>query len=266
MPSKATKLLWDLLCDVPQRRRLKTRLVVLKVYFDESGTGQPPVFVMGGLLSTAERWASFSDQWQEVLDIPPRLEYFKMEEAMNLSGQFHHWSEERRDHRVKLLDEVLVNNATAAFSYSHSHEEFDRVFKTAKYRKWSYPMNSAYYHGVLSLISRIFEIRDLLGSEPIQFIFDDGIKEKAEIMDVWDEVKKNTEWYRKFNVMGHPYFLNDKTVLPLQAADLVSFLIRHRWISARTTMQQKKLPAWFDHEKNFPMYHISAMSEICGRE
>jgi hypothetical protein len=60
---------------------------MLKAYFDDSGRGQDPVFVLAGFLSTAGRWAAFNEDWRKELDREPTLGRFKMQHAMTGSDR-----------------------------------------------------------------------------------------------------------------------------------------------------------------------------------
>jgi len=62
---------------------------MLKAYADDSGSdgGGSPYFLAGFLMGS-EHWAKFADDWQAVLSQRPAIEYFKMAEAANYTGQF----------------------------------------------------------------------------------------------------------------------------------------------------------------------------------
>lgn len=87
-------------------------------FIDDSGEGDAPgdpVFVLGGFISSAERWASFSKEWRGALDDTPSIDYFKMAEAANFSanGQFARrlgWTEAKRDAKLELLTGVIVRH------------------------------------------------------------------------------------------------------------------------------------------------------------
>lgn len=51
--------------DAQRKSRL---LLMLQIYTDDSGDAGSVAAFMAGFLSTAERWASFSDAWKAVLD------------------------------------------------------------------------------------------------------------------------------------------------------------------------------------------------------
>lgn len=46
---------------------------MMEAYVDDSGTGDPPVFLLAGFVGRAERWAEFSERWIEALRGRPRL-------------------------------------------------------------------------------------------------------------------------------------------------------------------------------------------------
>jgi hypothetical protein len=82
-------------------------MLMLKAYIDDSNMNTPPVSVLGGWVGPAKDWAHFSDCWAEALWMKPRLSYFKLSEAQGLKGEFHGWSEESRDERLRLLIRII---------------------------------------------------------------------------------------------------------------------------------------------------------------
>ena len=53
---------------------------MFNAFIDDSRSEDGRFFVLAGFIATAEKWATFSDQWQELLDMHPRLARFKMNE------------------------------------------------------------------------------------------------------------------------------------------------------------------------------------------
>jgi hypothetical protein len=53
---------------------------MLQAYIDDSGNvPEQEVFVLGGLISTCDRWLAFSDEWKKALQLDPPLRYFNSE-------------------------------------------------------------------------------------------------------------------------------------------------------------------------------------------
>jgi hypothetical protein len=254
MTSAAAKYLWDLLCDLPSQKRRGIRLVMLRAYFDESGTGQPPVFTLGGFIASSEQWAKFTDAWQTVLDMPLKLDYFKLDDAIHFKGPFSGWSVERRNERILLLNDVIAEHVATGFCFTFNLEDFEIFFKNNVLVQW--PYNSVYYFGVMSLILSLGDNRRSMGIDsPIQLIFDDGVKEKSFLQGMWDYARSDTEWADRMNTIGSPYFLDDKQVLPLQAADMMAGLGRYHWM-ARYRGQPYPLPNLI-RDPTRPVIHTS---------
>ena len=58
-------------------------------FIDDSGSGgDSPYYILAGYSAPKATWAAFWPDWQAALDVPPKLEYFKMSEAESLKGQF----------------------------------------------------------------------------------------------------------------------------------------------------------------------------------
>jgi hypothetical protein len=56
--------------------------MVLQAFVDDSGIGQPPVYILAGWIADAAKWADFLTEWDRVLRMSPRIRYFKFAEAM----------------------------------------------------------------------------------------------------------------------------------------------------------------------------------------
>jgi hypothetical protein len=91
---------WALVSCFSSEQRKTRLLLMLQIYVDDSGDAGSTAAFMAGFLSTAERWAAFSDDWKAVLDERPTLKYLKMSEAAACKGEFYGWASERRDDRM----------------------------------------------------------------------------------------------------------------------------------------------------------------------
>ena len=88
-------------------KRSNRLLLMLKAFIDDSNMNTGPVFVLGGWIAPAQTRAAFSDAWQEALRMSPRIEYFKLTEALNFNGEFNGLSEKSRDEKLTLLMSII---------------------------------------------------------------------------------------------------------------------------------------------------------------
>ena len=147
--------------------------------------------VMGGFMAPAERWAAFASEWQEILDMRPSIAYLKMSEAEATTGEFAHWSNERRDERLALFFSLIERYASFAITCAVPHEMYQNVFRgrvAREHRYWQHPYFLLFY-GVVHSVAHHF--RRAGSSEPIDFIFDtqsDQMKKsskRGEIYKLW---------------------------------------------------------------------------------
>ena len=129
---RAAAQVWRLVSGYPPGKRENRVMVVLvdpQLAVDLSGNEpNSPFFVLGGFVAPAAKWASFSEAWQTALDIPPKLEYFRMTEAANMSGQFHRrfgWTEPMRDDRVITFARIARKFASIRVSAWIRRADFD---------------------------------------------------------------------------------------------------------------------------------------------
>ena len=65
---------------------------------------------MSGLFGEAQVFANLADEWKKHLTgpYPPgSIEYFKMDEACQMVGQFYEWSEQHRDEKIWQLARLI---------------------------------------------------------------------------------------------------------------------------------------------------------------
>jgi Protein of unknown function (DUF3800) len=199
------------------------RYFVLRGYIDDSGNWEhSPIMVLGGWIAPVSAWLSFRSDWQAMLDMPPRIKYFKMNEAATLSGQFDHWSQQRADERVALAYKTIEQHIPFQVSCIIHLEPFYRIYTPI--------MGSAinpFYLAFSSIISDVAYHQRTHGIyEPIDFVFDDQVMEQGKIIDAWELLKPALRPDTRHLIGSVPAFLDDKKFLPLQAADLLAWWVR----------------------------------------
>jgi Protein of unknown function (DUF3800) len=199
--------------------------IVLQACIDESGHGDPDLFVLAGYVSTTEHWAAFSDKWQELLDHDSKyyrkLEHFHMTEMTGSVGD---------RERCRWFHNVIEQHALLAISYTLSvkdvRREADRMFSDPKVRR---ELSNPWQLATSSMLSMLASNREkmALPVEPIDFVFDET-SEKGAVLSSW-ELFKAVHPPEQAKLMGStPIFRNDREYLPLQAADMFAWWVR-RW-------------------------------------
>src|SRR5947209_278262 len=107
--STAQERLWGLVCGLPEPGRSHRPLLMLKAYMDDSHVGDrsSAVYVVAGWVAPIKTWLAFSEDWDEVLRMSPRVQYFKWQEAMAFNGEFYGITEERRNEKLRLLIDII---------------------------------------------------------------------------------------------------------------------------------------------------------------
>jgi len=202
--------------------------MTIQAFVDESGgKGHGRHFVMTGLISTANSWAAFSDEWQLCLDQSPTVRgVFKMRDAAGLSGAFRGWSEDMRDQKLRELARI-INRRVAIYTFSAINlDAFGKVWEKLG---WS-PQNDPYfwpYHNTIN--ASCFELWDRGLRERFEIMFDNNVilGTRAKI---WYPFMREVMRFREPEVLSimpiDPLFRSDDEFRPIQAADLFAWCMR----------------------------------------
>jgi hypothetical protein len=174
------------------------------------------------------QWEKFIHAWQRMLDMPCRIEYFKMNEAKcapaKPKGQFAGWSREKTDERVAIAYSTIEHHAHFQLSCIVDLEPFYRIFDERLLERRA--INPFYLAFGRMITGFTHKQRGLGLQEKVDFIFDERSKEKTRIRDAWDAYKDSAEPDIKPYIGSDPRFENDIKCSPLQAADLNAWWIR----------------------------------------
>ncbi|MFZ3266117.1 MAG: DUF3800 domain-containing protein [Terriglobales bacterium] len=199
---------------------------MVQAYVDESGgKGHSPVFVFSALLSKAEDWARFSDQWASCLSELPSIRYFKMSEARRAAkGEFYQFSPTERDDKLKRLCSILNALAPTEISCTLNIDVF--VEKWGKYPK---PFRHPYFFPFLTANFAIgVQVLEMKETEPCEIFFDEH-KIFGPCARSWYPIAREFMDSEVLALMPtEPLFRTDLQALPLQAADLTAWMQRAR--------------------------------------
>jgi len=197
----------------------------LQAVVDDSGKGIKPVFVLAGFVLSAYQWSVFADHWQAILGARPKIDYFKMQEAATFTGQFKQFSTQERDEKVAGLAKLVTDYRPLAIKDVMPYEAYERVFKGKIAKRLDYPYFLS-FHEIMGALWRYQYNYDWHPDERVDFIFDEQGKESDLIQRIWRFTASDVPAAVKKFVGNKPIHRDEKTFLPLQAADLFAWHVR----------------------------------------
>ncbi len=215
---------------------------MLKAYVDDSRMGdrRSALYVLGGWLASAKTWMALSDDWDAVLRMSPRIDYFKFDEAMGRTGQFNGMSETSRDEKMILLINVLADHRPKGMASIIPTYVFEGLFGRKVHPRSV--MRNPYFLGVYLMVGRIarycveHDVDDI-----VECAFDyqpGGRMEK--VQEAWAMFHRyGRPEETRFFPKHPPSFLDDKHVVALQTADLHAGLTH---MSKTARLNGQKLP------------------------
>lgn len=256
MATLASKRVWALVSGFPSDKRNRRLLMIVswQAAIDDSGSEpQSPFFVLGGFIAPAEAWAAFADEWDAALKEPPGLDYFKMAEAASLAedGQFSPdkgWTEAKRDDRLITLARIIKNHAKIRIATAMPNDAFYKHISSLPASARTLSSDNPYGLLFMRTILAAGVFGSLRGIDsPCDFIFDEQLGFSDEVHRRWPQFKeileKSTNSDLKNFVGSRPIYRDEKEFLPLQAADLYAWQIRHHLvINSRFKNQKIQFP------------------------
>jgi hypothetical protein len=213
--------------------------MTFQAYIDDSGSEpQSQVFVLAGFISTHEKWAALSDEWQEALGLSPKLEYFKMSEAARMGGQFSErlgWNERLRDDRVITFARIAQKHTLTKICAWIRHDDFEKHIMSLPVPVRRLSSDNPYILLFMQVVLAAAVYGTQAGiTEACDFIFDEQSDLGVEALQWWPNFKWITENSSKSDLPKYigspPIFRDEKTFLPLQAADLYAWQARNDYV------------------------------------
>lgn len=213
-------------CGYAPRHRWGKPLAFLQAYTDDSvaETGERRLF-LAGYLNRADAWELFSEAWDEELQRSPKIEYFKMREARALRDQFHGFSGEQRDEKIRQLARIIAHFKPISFEFSVGLDPFSEFMTDDVPHGLSDPRFSSAFAVISMLTGFVAESGYKL---PIDFIFDEMEGVDINTLILFDLLRKGLPKNRRRLISGLPMFLNDRNFVQLQAADMLVWHLRRQ--------------------------------------
>lgn len=168
----------------------------------------------------------------------PFLEYFKMKEAMSLSGQFYGWTEESRDFRLRYLINLVQEYKLIGVGTVMPHADYQDVFLGRTNKIFDVPYHLMFH----SLMSGIVTEFAKHGLQQVDFVFDEQPGQMKSVQAEWSKFKNAAPPHFKVMLGDSPTFRNDETTVPLQAADMYAWHLRALYKAAITGEPEPRAP------------------------
>jgi hypothetical protein len=189
-------------------------------FVDDSGSGgDAPYYILAGYYAPLAIWREFCPKWQKILDLEPRLEYFKMSEAESRKGEFSGFLPEQRTRRVNRFIDVILTHHLQEASVAVPRETYTKILYPILHKYHASP----YYFAFIAMVSALAGINRYSGSaEETDFIFDEQVGMETKAVRLYHRLKG----YFPERQFGRVAYRTDKDFLPLQAADLIAWQMR----------------------------------------
>jgi len=206
--------------------------MALQAFMDES-LDKDGTFVIGGHIAHAEAWAAFSEEWEQMLPLGTLADdgtyHFKMAEMAAIPERM-----DRVPGFYRIIEKHALHSLSCRINERELHRAMDRINVPNQRIDWS-GWRNPYIAGYRVLMDTFHLTRDgiqknaptLPADAKIDFYFDER-GEKGEIRKAWSRYLDSRDPKARALYGNEPRFENDRTFLPLQAADLWAWWVR-KW-------------------------------------
>jgi Protein of unknown function (DUF3800) len=200
--------------------------LAIQAYIDDSGSdGQGRSFTLAGFIAKAEDWLVFSDEWQTCLSTAPAISRFKMRDAVHCRGAFTGFTKSDRDKKVRALARIINRHADTAIHCTMDLEAFAET--VALDSGIGPPLTEPYFYPYQIMIMAVcYELLDHGQTERYEIIFDEHVIFRPRVKWWYPVTRHHMPADCQAIAPIEPIFRSDDEFLPLQAADLLAWLIR----------------------------------------
>jgi hypothetical protein len=226
--SKAADRVWAQVAGLRPNLASGRLLMALQAFIDDSYTPDG-VFVLAGHVASAEAWAAFAREWEEMLPHGVLDRYgkhhFKMAEMA---------SNPERMARVagfyRLIEKHVALSVSCRFDVRHLRQAQSRLWLLKRPIHWE-PFDNPYIMAFRCLVDGFHNYRpniaDILPlDQKVDFFFDEQTEKKM-ILSSWDSYMDSRPPETRGLYGTTPRFESDNDFLPLQAADLWAWWVRY---------------------------------------
>lgn len=210
---------WALGSGLPRRVREAWPMVMLQAFIDDSGHGQEPLAMLAGFVAPAKAWASFSDEWVELLVHHKAKDPFKWRDARSRRDHYRKWTQDQVD--ALLSDQIALIKKTVSFAMISwvATEDFKSHYK----HKIGKGTSTEYLPLFSGLFELIYEKCRSFGLEGrVDFFMDIQGGADEDVDECWKMLLPILPHDIRSIIGPRPLFDCDFRLKPLQAADIIA--------------------------------------------
>lgn len=226
-------------------------MAVYIAYSDESGVADPSgEFIVGGYVAAEQEWPWVERAWQErVLDGPPKLPYFHMNEIRREDWRTQHKisfieADRRTDEAVRVLYSMGAMSALASFI---KRSDLSEVFHSKYKRKKQVPIGLDEPDYFCFLAYTCYVLAELHKRYPdadrVNFILSRKHKVTQRIIANHDDTKKQVAILMPelAPLLGGVFPAPMETKLPLQAADVLLWHLQRYYAKTYDRIDERRI-------------------------
>jgi len=198
-------------------------MAMLTAHFDESGKNEESrILLVGGYLSTVERWEDFQEEWRQFL-IEERIKKYHTTDILARQKEFKNWTTERVNQVFQKVDDLTKKHTMVGAAGYVNIAACESVFPLTERSKYEYEYALA---GTMAA-TRITAWAHSQGyNEPIDFVFDHGTKGIGIIMDALKAARKRRDPEERSDLIGSTTTADKERIPQLHLADKLANLVR----------------------------------------
>lgn len=180
--------------------------------------------MMAGFIGRAQDWVRFSGRWKDTLASAPSVSRLKMNNAAKCKGEFNTFSKGARDKKVRQLVRVLDQYEFTAISCIVDTTGFEEHLAPIQPR----PTKTLYTNTFYAIMrAACLEILDQgVRNERVEIFFDENSQCGTTAIRMYPAFRMGVTRRERLLLPTVPSFGNDDGLMPLQAADLLAWLLR----------------------------------------
>jgi hypothetical protein len=199
---------------------------MLTAFFDDAGGADHGFTVVGGWVSTADKWDRLDTDWRLLLahyDLP----YFSMKECSQFKGVFEKWKDcyGTRDKFLRDAAEIIQAYVLAGFASIIVHSEFDAINKRYTLKEYVGSPYALAGRICIKAANKWGLANDYEGWR-INYVFDKGTPKAGLLQRLLEREGVGDPIFRSPLDVDHEGELTQKGLTPLQVADFLAYELR----------------------------------------